>query len=214
MKNLDKKNILVEILNSITHGIGVILGIVFLIIMIVQSSKMHSGLSVASFAIYGSFFIFMFLASTIYHATTFTRFKNFFRIFDHSSIFFFIAGSYTPIIINILSGKERIISISLIWAIALMGFLFKIFTYGKYDKYIKVSVLLYIAMGWLAIFLIRPMILYTSFKCVLMIVLGGILYTVGTYFYKQKSLQYSHVVWHCFVLMAAVFQFIGIYELI
>lgn len=214
MKTLNKQNILAEVLNSITHGIGVILGIVFLVIMIVQSSKMHSSLSVASFVIYGSFFILMFLASTVYHATSFTKFKDFFRIFDHSSIFFFIAGSYTPIIINILDGSSRIISLSIIWAIALMGFLFKVFTYGKYDKYIKLSVLLYIAMGWLAIFLIKPMILYTSFKCVLMIVLGGILYTIGTYFYKKKSSCYSHVIWHFFVLIAAVFQFVGIYQLI
>lgn len=214
MNDLNKKNILVEILNSITHGLGVIMGIVFLIVMILKSSKLHTGLSTASFVIYGSFFIFMFLASTVYHATTFTKFKNFFRIFDHSSIFFFIAGSYTPIIINILSGKERIFSITLIWAIAILGFLFKIFTYGKYDKYIKASVIFYIAMGWLAIFLIKPMILYTSFKCVMMIVLGGVLYTAGTYFYKKKSSLYNHVIWHCFVLMAAVFQFIGIYQLI
>lgn len=214
MNDLNKKNILVEILNSITHGLGVIMGIVFLIVMILKSSKLHTGLSTASFVIYGSFFIFMFLASTVYHATTFTKFKNFFRIFDHSSIFFFIAGSYTPIIINILSGKERIFSITLIWVIAILGFLFKIFTYGKYDKYIKVSVIFYIAMGWLAIFLIKPMILYTSFKCVMMIVLGGVLYTAGTYFYKKKSSLYNHVIWHCFVLMAAVFQFIGIYQLI
>lgn len=207
----NKDDVLIEVLNSVSHGIGAIAGIVFLVLMVVKASKIGIGLNTASYAIYGSCFIFMFLSSCVYHATSFTKLKNFFRIFDHSAIFFFIAGSYTPIIINILTGRSRIIFLVVIWTLAIMGFLFKILTYGKYDKYIKASVLIYILMGWLAIFLIKPMYFNTPTEFLYYIVAGGVIYTLGTYFYKKKSNIYSHLIWHFFVLAAAICQFIGIY---
>ena len=211
LKKYTKKQLIVEILNSISHGVGAVMGIVFLILMCIKGIKTFSPQITASYAIYGSCFIFMFLASCVYHATIFTKLKNFFRIFDHSAIFFFIAGSYTPIIISILQGKERIVFLALIWAIALGGFLFKILTYGKYDKYIKLSVFLYILMGWIAIFLIKPMVLKTAPEFLFCIVTGGIIYTLGTYFYKKKDDIMNHLIWHFFVLAAAICQFIGIY---
>lgn len=211
VKKTSKKQIVVEILNSISHGIGAIIGIVFLILMCVKGVRSLNPKITASYAIYGSCFIFMFLASCVYHATIFTKLKNFFRIFDHSAIFFFIAGSYTPVIIHVLHGRERALFLALIWSIALGGFFFKLFTYGKYDKYIKLSVFLYIMMGWIAIFLIKPMILKTTPEFLYYIVAGGIIYTIGTYFYKKKDDIIYHLIWHFFVLAAAICQFIGIY---
>ena len=101
--------------------------------------------------------------------------------------------------------------ISLIWAIALFGTVFKIVTYNKFDKTKIVSLITYISMGWLAIFLIRPILNNTSWKFLLLLVLGGLLYTVGTIFYKSNRFKYNHVIWHFFVLAAAIVHFNGFY---
>lgn len=211
VKKLNKQIILLEIFNSISHGFGAAIGILFLVLMIIKSSKTGISINVLSHTIYGSCFIFMFLSSCIYHATIFTKLKDFFRIFDHSAIFLFIAGSYTPIIIDILEGKTQILFLSLIWIIAMFGFIFKILTYGRYDKYIKTSIIIYIFMGWLAIFLIKPMFLMTSPEFLYYLIVGGLMYTIGTYFYKNTSNIYNHLIWHFFVLAAATLQFIAIY---
>ncbi len=204
------KKVIYEILNSTSHGIGVILGIIFLIMMIFKFDGRISNYLFAGFIIYGLCFILMFLSSTLYHAIQVPKAKKILRVFDHSSIFLFIAGSYTPIVISILEGRTRVLFLTVIWASALLGTLFKLITYNKYDKYIKISVFLYIVMGWMAIFLIKPIIFNTGVAFMAFILIGGILYTAGTYFYKRKIPLYNHFVWHIFVLAAAVVQYIGI----
>ncbi|RVU54449.1 PAQR family membrane homeostasis protein TrhA [Anaerosphaera multitolerans] len=210
--NIKKKNLIAEIFNSISHGIGVVAGIVFLILMIVKSVGVESTGGLLSYIVYGVCFILMFLCSTLYHAIQLPTAKSILRIFDHSAIFFFIAGSYTPIVFHILNGRARIAFLVGIWGIALFGFLFKLFTYGKYDRYIKLSVVIYVAMGWLSILLIKPLIMKTSSIFLILIVAGGVIYTVGTYFYKKKLPLYNHVIWHFFVLAAAICHFIAIYQ--
>lgn len=205
------QNILFEILNSISHGLGAIVGIVFLVLMCIKGIKISDNNILISYIVYGSCFILMFLSSAIYHATVYTKLKDFFRIFDHSAIFFFIAGSYTPIIIKVLEGNNKILFLSIIWIIATLGFLFKLFTYGNYDKYIKHSILIYVLMGWIAVFLIKPMLIKTPIEFFYCILAGGLLYTIGTYFYKQNSIITNHLIWHFFVLAAAICQFVGIY---
>ncbi|MDO5041504.1 MAG: hemolysin III family protein [Peptoniphilus sp.] len=204
------KKIIYEVLNSTSHGIGVVLGVIFLIMMICKFGGRISNYLFVGFIIYGVCFILMFLSSTLYHGIQTPKFKKVLRVFDHSSIFLFIAGSYTPIVLYILEGRTRLLFLTAVWAAALFGTLFKILTYNKYDKYIKLSVFLYIAMGWMTIFLIKPIIFNTGVAFVAFILMGGILYTVGTYFYKRRTPLYNHFVWHIFVLAAAVVQYIGI----
>ncbi|NMW85783.1 hemolysin III family protein [Peptoniphilus sp. AGMB00490] len=207
-----KKNreFFVEFLNSISHFIGVGIGIVFLVMMIRSCIKKGNAYTPA-FIIYGAFFIFLFLASTLYHGIWNKRAKNILRIFDHSAIFLFIAASFTPVILTVLSGKKMIFFLVLIWVIALAGTIYKILSYGKYDKQKTISVILYIAMGWTSIFLLKPIFLKMPREFLFFLVAGGILYTVGTIFYKMKK-QYSHVIWHFFVLGAAITHFIGYYQ--
>src|SRR5699024_914094 len=113
--------------------------------------------------------------------------KRILRVFDHSSIFLFIAGTYTPIALITMEGKLRIGTMIAMWSIAIFGVVFKIFTFGKFDKYKAVSLALYIGMGWLTIFTIKPIIRMTSLNFFLWILGGGLVYTVGTIFYSIKK---------------------------
>ncbi|MBS6063091.1 PAQR family membrane homeostasis protein TrhA [Criibacterium bergeronii] len=205
----DAKSLVIETFNTLSHFAGVVLGIVFLTLMINKSLLIGSK-NLPSFIVYGAFFILMFLTSTIYHATFNKKIKAFARIFDHTAIFLFIAGSYTPVITSIFSGNMRILLLCSIWLLALGGTIFKIITHNSYDKYKKISVILYIAMGWFAIIIFKPLLLEKSVKFIILLVLGGLLYTVGTIFYKSKNPVY-HIVWHFFVLGAAIIHFFSYY---
>ena len=201
----------IEMANAISHGLGIFLGIIFLLMLIIPSVKSGNVLKVVAFSIYGGCFIFLFLMSTIYHAVQSEKIKKILRIFDHVSIYYFIAGSFTPVILLLTRGRFRLFFIILIWAIALFGTVFKITTYKNYDKLKTISVIIYIAMGWLSVFLIKPIVTNTTWKFMFLLVLGGLVYTGGTYFYKSKRFKYSHVIWHFFVLAASIIHFIAFY---
>ena len=201
----------IEMANAISHGLGVFLGIIFLLMLIIPSVKSGNVLKVVAFSIYGGCFIFLFLMSTIYHAVQGEKIKKILRIFDHVSIYYFIAGSFTPVILLLTRGRFRLFFIILIWAIALFGTVFKITTYKNYDKLKTISVIIYIAMGWLSVFLIKPIVANTTWKFMLLLVLGGVVYTAGTYFYKSKKFKGNHIIWHFFVLAASIIHFIAFY---
>ncbi len=200
-----------EIINGITHGIGVLFGIVALTVLLIYSIKKGDIPSIVSFSIYGACIILMFLASTLYHSFTKEKIKKILRVFDHSSIFLFIAGTYTPIVILTLKGYLRVGILIGIWAMAISGVVFKILTYGKFDKYKLLSVFLYIGMGWVAIIPIKKIIEATSINFFYWILLGGLIYTLGTIFYSIKKIPYNHAIWHLFVLAASVTHFVGIF---
>jgi hemolysin III len=166
--------------------------------------------SIVGFSIYGVCIILMFLSSTLYHSFTIEKVKNVLRVLDHSSIFLFIAGTYTPIILLTLKGTLRIGMLIAIWCVAIFGVCFKIFTFGKFDSFKALSLILYIGMGWLAIIPIKSIINATSLQFFYWILAGGLLYTVGTIFYGVKRIPYNHAIWHLFVLAASVMHFLGI----
>lgn len=199
-----------EIANGITHGLGVIFGIVAVTILLFMAINERNVPRIVSFSIYGACIILMFLSSTLYHSFTIERVKQILRVFDHSSIFLFIAGTYTPIALLALQGKLRLIILIGIWIIALLGITFKIFTFGKFDKYKALSLILYIGMGWIAIIPIKAIINATSINFFYWILAGGIMYTLGTIFYSIKKIPYSHAIWHVFVLIASITHFLGI----
>lgn len=199
-----------EIANGITHGIGVIFGIVALTILLVLATKKGDVPKIVAFSIYGACIILMFLSSTLYHSLTKEKVKKILRVFDHSSIFLFIAGTYTPVVLLTLKGYLRIGILIAIWAIALSGVGFKIFTFGKFDKYKALSLIIYIGMGWIAIIPIKSIISATSINFFYFILSGGLLYTLGTIFYGIKKIPYNHAIWHLFVLAASITHFLGI----
>ncbi|HZJ76963.1 MAG TPA: hemolysin III family protein [Oscillospiraceae bacterium] len=199
-----------EIANGITHGIGVLFGIAALTILLIFSVQKKEIISIVSFSIYGLCIILMYLSSTLYHSITNLKAKQILRVFDHSSIYLFIAGTYTPIALLAMKGYLRIIILVAVWSIAVFGVIFKITTHSKMDQFKKMSLALYLGMGWIAMLTIRPIIAATSIKFFAWILGGGLMYTLGTIFYSMKKLPYSHAIWHIFVLGASVIHFFGI----
>lgn len=200
-----------EIANSITHGLGIIFGIVALVVLLISSINKKDAISTVAFSIYGACLIIMYLSSTLYHSVKSDKIKKILRVFDHSSIYLFIAGTYTPIALLTLRGKLRIGAMIAIWSIAIFGVIFKISIFGKFDKYKAASLAIYVGMGWLTVFTIKPIIEMTSWSFFLWILGGGIVYTIGTIFYSNKKIPYNHAIWHLFVLGGTVLHFLGIF---
>ena len=189
---------------------GAVFGVVALTILLVLSILKKEPSAIVSFSIYGASIILMYTFSTLYHSIENSKAKSILRVFDHSSIFLFIAGTYTPIAILALSGSFRLLILIGVWTLALVGVAFKIFTFGKFDKYELPSLLIYVAMGWIAVIPIKAIINATSINFFYWILAGGLLYTLGTIFYSSKKIPYNHAIWHIFVLAASFAHFLGI----
>ncbi|MCK5739293.1 hemolysin III family protein [bacterium] len=197
-----------EIANSITHGIGAALSIAALVILVVFASLYGDAWRVVSFSIYGTTLFVLYLASTLYHSFRNKRVKHFFNILDHSSIFLLIAGTYTPITLISMRGPWGWTLFGLIWGMAIIGILSKIFFI---DRFKLLSVGLYIAMGWLILIAVRPMLEMVPAGQIKWLVIGGLCYTFGVIFYVIKRVPYFHFIWHLFVLAGSISHFIGIF---
>ncbi len=201
-----------EITNAITHGLGILFGIFALVFLIVNNYKNSDTYEMLSYIIYGSTLIILYISSTLYHGIPIKKAKQQLRKFDHASIFLLIAGTYTPIALIALRGKIGWTMFIVIWSIALLGIIFKVFYINK----LKIlSVVMYILMGWIIIFAIKPLVNALSIKSLIFLIVGGLFYTVGVLFYalQSKGFKYSHSIWHLFVLAGSVFHFVMIYLL-
>jgi len=205
-----KYMILNEVLNAVTHGIGASLSIAGLVILLVKGARLGSAVHVVSYAIYGSTLILLFLSSTLFHSLIFTRAKKVFQVFDHSSIFLLIAGSYTPFCLLSIKGWLGWLLFVLIWVMAISGVVYKSLTLHKQETVKNISTVIYIIMGWLCITAAKP--LYDSLgpTGIALLVAGGVSYTLGAAFYSLKSVRFMHVVWHLFVMLGAGFMFFSI----
>ena len=201
-----------EIANAITHGLGVAFGIFALVFLIITHYKTTDIYGLVSYIVYGASLIILYLSSTLYHSIPIKRAKIHLRKLDHASIFILIAGTYTPISMIALRGKLGWTILITIWSIALLGIIFKVFFINKLKI---ISVIMYLAMGWLIIFAIKPLIVALSTKSLVFMIIGGLFYTVGILFYALQSMgfKYSHSIWHLFVLAGSIFHFIMIYLL-
>lgn len=199
-----------EIFNSVTHGVGVLIAIAFMVLLIIKSQG-NTPLIIANI-IYGVSLMLMFLFSTLYHAITNTKAKQVLRYFDHSAIFICIAGTFTPIIVRVLQGAQRVGFLVAIWLIALVGIILKITIFRKnlQEKYKKQSLILYVVMGWMSVLLMKKVIQISGMLSFILILSGGVLYSIGVYFYAKKR-KYFHSIWHIFIILASVAQFFGIY---
>ncbi|MCM3716254.1 hemolysin III family protein [Alkalihalobacillus oceani] len=193
-----------ELANAITHGIGVLLSIAALVLLIVFSSVHGTALHIISFTIYGVTMLMLYFSSTMLHSLPAGRLKNMFEIFDHASIYLFIAGSYTPLLFIVVQGTLGWTLFGIVWGLATAGIVFKIFFV---KRFLFLSTLFYIGMGWLAIFAINPLIENMPFAGVVLLVAGGLCYTFGTIFYVWRGFRFHHAVWHTFVLAGSVLHF-------
>jgi len=194
-----------EIANAITHGIGALLSISAIVLLVIFSHKNPSKL--ISTTIYSSTLFILYLSSTLYHSMTNKKAKNLFEIFDHASIFLLIAGTYTPFALTVLKGKIGWLIFSIVWILAILGIIFKVFFV---KKFVIFSTLLYIAMGWLVIFVLKPLSIKLNHFGMLFLFIGGIFYTAGTIFYIWRKIPYHHAFWHIFVLAGSIFHFFAI----
>lgn len=195
----------VEVWNAITHGLGVILGIIAVFML---SNKATTVNQVIAYSIYGVSFILLFLASTLYHSFIFTKFRMLFRYFDHISIFLLIAGTYTPYLLIRLNNQKGKIFFIIIWVIAFAGIALKSLFFHRLKT---LGVVIYVLMGWLSVLMIKDLWNVMHFNGILLLILGGLAYTVGVFFYRNKKLKYAHVYWHLFVLAGAILMFLSIY---
>lgn len=196
-----------EVANSISHGLGILFAIVAIPILLAIAAASGNTAGIVGASIYGFSFLFMYTSSTLYHSFQQPNIKKILRTFDHISIYFLIAGSYTPFILIGMMNTTGIILLCALWTIVLLGTIFKIFFVGRFEF---MSTALYLGMGWMAIFVAKPFMAALSTETLILLAAGGILYTIGVIFYVNKKIVYSHAIWHLFVLAASVCHFAAV----
>lgn len=201
------KQVLIEVLNAATHGIGALLSIIATVALILKGVQHGSHLEIVSYAIYGASLFLLFLNSTLYHSFSLTRYKDVFQKIDHSSIYLLIAGTYTPYLMVSIGGLVGYGFLALVWALAIGGIIFEVSAIGRWPK---LSTFLYLGLGWLSVFIIYPLAQSIPLIGILLLALGGVTYSLGTIFYRMKDNKWMHIIWHLFVLGGAVFMFYSI----
>ena len=196
-----------EILNAITHGIGALLGVSGLVLLVVFQAN-RTDWSLFSVIVYGTSIIVLFTASTLYHSIKNENRKHYFRIIDHISIYFLIAGTYTPVLLIMLLESKGWPLFWTVWGIAVFGIILKLFFTGKFEIF---STLLYLVMGWLIVFDFAALSELINYNGILFLFAGGLFYTVGIVFYVIEKIPYNHVIWHLFVLGGAICHFFMIF---
>lgn len=208
MRHMIKLSLGEEIGNSISHGVMSLMLLLILPAAAIYAYLRGGVLLASGTSIFIISIFFMFLASCLYHAMSYdTPHKYVFRILDHIFIYFAIAGSYTPIALYAIGGWQGILILIVQWTMVLFGILYKSIARKSIPK---LSVLIYLSMGWVALLFIPQLVRYTTPLFVWLIVIGGILYTVGSWFYMQKERPYFHFIWHLFINLAALTHFIAI----
>jgi hemolysin III len=207
LKNKRRQTLGEEITNALLHGIGFGLAIAALAVLVVMAGRYGTVWHVVGFTIYGATLVILYLSSTLYHSFPEGKVKRVFKIFDHAAIFLLIAGTYTPITLIKLRGTLGWTIFGVVWAIAILGIISKIFLINRFQA---LSTVLYIAMGWLIVGALKPLAAALNQTSLLFLLAGGLLYTVGTVFYAWKSRKYAHAVWHLFVLAGSVCHFFTI----
>jgi len=200
-----------EIANGITHGIGALLSVAGLVLLIIQAVRFGTAWHVVSYTIFGSTMFILYLSSTLYHSIQHQKAKIILRIIDHSAIFLLIAGTYTPFVLVTLRGAWGWSLFGIIWGLAITGIIFKCITIGRFRI---LSVFIYIAMGWLVVIAMPKIINALDRTSLVLLIAGGLSYTLGTVFYALRRIPFSHTVWHLFVLGGTVMHFFAVLNIL
>ena len=200
-----------EIANAVSHMVGATLALISAVVLIMHGIKTKSPIVITSFAIFGAGLVIMYTVSSIYHALHNNKAKQVFQILDHSAIYILIAASYTPFLLLVVKSKAGNIIFFIQWLICIFGIAFKSLCV---EKYVLFSTLLYIVMGWMIMFVWGDLIANISQQSLILLFIGGILYTLGTIFYMWNWFKYHHFIWHIFVLLGSVAHFFAVYLLV
>ena len=197
-----------EKINIISHGIGLILSIVALVLLVTHANLHGDVWHVVSFSIFGASLIILYAASTFYHSAKKPRLRKRMKIIDHASIYVLIAGSYTPFTLVTLNSTIGWVIFGTSWGLALTGIILKLFFTGKYNL---ISTIMYILMGWIIILAIKPLMNNLPLEGLLLLFAGGISYTIGAIIYSIRKIKFNHAIFHIFVLMGSFCHFISVF---
>ncbi|MFN2426940.1 MAG: hemolysin III family protein [Candidatus Binatia bacterium] len=192
-----------ELINTITHGAGLLASIIGAVVLVGMTMGSRNPLEVPSVVIYCATLILVYLSSTLYHAVLHPETKSRLQVFDHCAIYLLIAGTYTPLLLLGVGGQLGWTLFALIWAMAACGVVFKWFFTGRMGT---VSMMTYIGMGWIAVFAAQPLLSALPSDTVVLIVAGGLSYTLGSVVFLSTR-PYAHTVWHLFVLVGSTCHF-------
>jgi len=195
--------------NAITHGIGLLLSIVLFPILINKLDWKGSWVNIVGILLFFFGAVLMYASSTIYHLAKEPKFKKNMRVADHISIFFLIGGTYAAVVQCYVPMETARWFMALMWGIILFGAVLKIFFTGKFQW---VSVILYLFLGWMAVFIYKPLYQNMTWEVFQWLLYGGLAYTLGVVFYKNQKLKYSHAIWHLFVLAGTFCHYVGVYK--
>ena len=197
-----------EIAHSVSHGIGLLLSVIGLATLIVYSSQYGDRWHIVSSSIYGATLIALYTSSTLYHAVTIPDLKKVLQRIDHAAIFLLIAGTYTPFTLVNLRGGWGWTLFGMVWSIAIAGMIMELIVKQRFKR---ISIGLYLGLGWLVMIAIEPMIANVDMSGLILLLVGGLFYSLGVIFYVWKTLVYHHAIWHLFVLAGSAFHFFAIF---
>lgn len=196
-----------ELLNTLTHGAGLLFSLVALPILVISAYSQGGIAHIVSMTIFGLTMTLLYGASTLYHFAICPVRKRTMKIIDHSFIYLLIAGTYTPFMLIALNNAWGLTMLAIVWMLAGIGVIFKLFFTGRFNL---ASTLAYLAMGWVAALAVGPLAQTLSSSCLALMAIGGLAYTFGTVFYLWRSLPYNHAIWHLFVLTGSICHFAAV----
>lgn len=200
-----------ELMNSISHCVGALLGIAALVLCVVRAALRIESVGAAGVvgaAIYGATLVILYTMSTLYHALTNKTAKKVFRVFDHTSIYLLIAGTYTPITLVTLRGVKGWVLFGIVWGIAVIGITLNSINIERFKVF---SIISYVIMGWAVIFGGKDILSSISTIAMIFLLIGGACYTIGIIFYAMKKVKWMHSVWHFFVLAGSITHFFAVF---
>jgi len=198
-----------ELANGISHIFGILFCIIAMPFIVAIAFKHHTLITVSAVVAFGIGMLLVYSFSTLYHFAKKEKVKQNLKIADHISIYYLIAGTYSPLMIIYLEGDTAELFLGIMWGIVFIGTFFKLFFINRFKI---ISVLLYVLMGWMIVFVVKPLWGVMPFSVFLWILAGGISYTVGVFFYVKSHKKYFHTIWHFFVLLGTIFHYIAILE--
>jgi hemolysin III len=197
-----------EMANSVSHGVGLALAIVAAPALVWATAHRGDAANVVGAAVFAVSMVLLYLSSTLCHSLAYTRAGRTFQILDHGAIYLLIAGTYTPFTLGVLRGAWGWTLLAIVWGLALSGVVFKACCGVRHPR---ISIALYLAMGWLVVIAIKPLLLRMPPRGLLWLVAGGIAYTAGVVFYSADSrIRYGHLVWHLFVIAGTACHFVAV----
>lgn len=198
-----------EVANGVSHLFGVLFCLIGMPFLIAKTREQHNLITEWSVILFGIGMLLVYSFSSLYHFAQKEKAKRLLKIADHSSIYYLIAGTYSPLMVIYLNKETALGFLGIMWFAVLLGTFFKIYYVGRFKS---VSVVLYLLMGWMIVFVIKPLWGVIPLSVFLWILAGGLSYTIGVYFYIKGDRIYYHTIWHFFVLMGTIYHYVAIYS--